>query len=231
MTDMTKTPVEKRAPRKRAPAKAAAGTAPDGLRAQGVRTRNAIVRVAKKLLLETGPMDFSLRAVAQRAGISVSNLQYYFPSRPAVLRAVMEPDIKVYLEKLKGVFDSSATPREMFDAMLEQTLQDAKDVKYVALWRHFLSIASTDPDCAKLFDEWYETLTNDLAQVIRGMNPKYSPTESMHVASLVIAMADGLALQIGTGRMKPAHTRGLAERYVATAHAIVERGVSLEEAA
>lgn len=229
MTEMTKTPVAKRAPRKRAPAKAAAGTAPDGLRAQGVRTRNAIVRVAKKLLLETGPMDFSLRAVAQRAGISVSNLQYYFPSRPAVLRAVMEPDIKVYLEKLKGVVDSSVAPHEMFDAMLEQTLQDSKDVKYVALWRHFLSIASTDPECAKLFDEWYETLTDELARVVRGMNPKYDTAESMLVASLVISMADGLALQLGTGRMKPAYTRALAERYIATAHAIVERGVSLAE--
>ena len=41
-------------------------------------------------------MDFSLRAVALKAGISVSNLQYYFPTRPDVVRAVMAPVINTY---------------------------------------------------------------------------------------------------------------------------------------
>ncbi|MHA7685531.1 TetR/AcrR family transcriptional regulator [Cupriavidus sp. PET2-C1] len=226
MTETTKAPVERRTTKKRQlPTTAPAGTSPDGLRAQGVRTRNAIVRVARKLLLEVGPMDFSLRAVAVRAGISISNLQYYFPSRPAVLRAVMEPEINVYLEDLRRVVDSNAPPHEVFDAMLQQTLHDAKDVKYVALWRHFLSFASTDPECAKLFDEWYATLTNELATVIRGMNPKVDVTESMHVASLVISLADGLALQLGTGRMKRTNMKDFEERYAATAHAIVQLGM------
>ncbi len=199
---------------KRAPA--------DGLRAQGVRTRNVIVRVARELLLETGPVDFSLRAVALRSGISISNLQYYFPTRPAVLRAVMEPEINVYLEGLKRALDSSVSPHEVFEAILKQTLHDAKEAKYVSLWRHFLSFASTDPECARLFDEWYEMLTHELASVIRGMNPKYDIANSMHVAALVISMADGLALQFGTGHMKRPYMRGLEQTYIAAARYIAQ---------
>lgn len=224
MTEATKAPVARRTTRKRqASSEASAGAAPEGLRAQGVRTRNAIVRVARKLLLETGPMDFSLRAVALRAGISVSNLQYYFPTRPAVLRAVMEPDIKVYLDELKLVVGSSVTPHEVFEAIIKQTLQDVKDAKYVALWRHFLSFASTDPECAQLFDEWYETLTDELARVIRGMNPKYDVASSLHVAALLISMGDGLALQFGTGLRRTA-LKGIEERYRTTAYAMVGFG-------
>ncbi len=227
MTETTKAPVARRTPRKRQPSsEAAVGAATEGLRAQGVRTRNAIVRVARKLLLETGPMDFSLRAVALRAGISVSNLQYYFPTRPAVLRAVMEPDIKVYLDELKLVVDKNLTPHEVFEQIIQQTLADLKDPKYVALWRHFLSFASTDPECAHLFDEWYETLTEALARVIRGMSPKYDLASSMHVAALVISMGDGLALQLGTGRTRRGALKGLEERYRTMAYDMVEFGAS-----
>ncbi|WP_342917327.1 TetR/AcrR family transcriptional regulator [Cupriavidus oxalaticus] len=168
-------------------------------------------------MLETGPVDFSLRA-----GISVSNLQYYFPTRPAVLRAVMEPEINAYLDDLKRALDSSVSPREVFEVILKQTLHDAKDIKYVSLWRHFLSFASTDPECAKLFDEWYETLTHELARVIRGMNPKYNVANSMDVATLVISMAEGLALQLGAGRMKRTDMRGFEQKYIVTAKCIVK---------
>src|SRR5215510_1188816 len=71
--------------KRRTPSAPNGGAATEGLRAQGLRTRNAIVRVARKLLLEGGSLEFSLRAVAQRAGVSISNLQYYFPTRLAVV--------------------------------------------------------------------------------------------------------------------------------------------------
>lgn len=172
-------------------------------------------------MLEGGPLEFSLRAVALRAGISVSNLQYYFPTRPAVLRAVMEPEIGAYLEAVKRALDSSVSPREAHDAILKKTLSDARNAKYVALWRHFFSFASTDPECAKLLEEWYDTLTQELAQVIRTINPKYDVDESLHVAVLLIAMADGLTLQLGSKGRKPSYMQGIEERYLAFANDVV----------
>lgn len=219
---MTVSIEQPRAKKRRTSSATPEGASPESLRAQGLRTRNAIVRVARKLLLEGGPLEFSLRAVAVRAGISVSNLQYYFPSRPAVLRAVMEPEISAYLDALKNALTSSVSPLEAHNAILKRTMSDARDVKYVALWRHFLSFASTDAECAKLFDEWYDTLTTELAQLIRTINPKYGADESLHVASLLIAMADGLALQLGTKRRKHGYLEGLEERYLAFANDVVQ---------
>ncbi len=54
------------------------------------------------------------------------------------------------------------------------------------------------------------------------MNPKYNVANSMHVATLVISMADGLALQFGSGRMKRPYMRGLDQRYVATAKYVTQ---------
>ncbi|SFU25645.1 TetR/AcrR family transcriptional regulator [Paraburkholderia aspalathi] len=197
------------------------GTAPDGLRAQGVRTRNAIIRVARKLLLESGPMDFSLRAVALKAGISVSNLQYYFPTRPAVLRAVMAPVIDTYLDALKQALQSNASPRAAIEAILDLGLQDAKDAKNIPLWWHFFSFASTDPECGQMRDEWYDTLTSELAKLIRAVNPERGAAESAHIAVLLISMVDGMTLHLGTTRSKRAYMRGFEAMYLETARNLV----------
>ncbi|WP_301549934.1 TetR/AcrR family transcriptional regulator [Caballeronia sp. NK8] len=85
-------------------------------------------------------MAFSLRAVALRAGISVSNLQYYFPTRSAVLRAVMLPAIDTYFDALKRALQSNASPRATIDAILHQSVQDAKDSEYISLWWHFFFV-------------------------------------------------------------------------------------------
>jgi AcrR family transcriptional regulator len=208
--------------KRRASSAASAGAATDSLRAQGLRTRNAIVRVARKLLLEGGSLEFSLRAVALRAGISISNLQYYFPTRVAVLRAVMEPFIDTYLDELKRAIDDSGTsPRESINLLLARALRDAKASKDSTLWWHFVSLATTDPECARLLDDWYDTLTRGIAQLVRAVNPECRPAESLHVATLLIAMADGLALQLGTGRRKGESTRALEAKFLATARYLV----------
>ncbi|PCE30463.1 TetR/AcrR family transcriptional regulator [Burkholderia ubonensis] len=212
-------PIEQRSSRKPRTSSAAASAAngTDGLRAQGLRTRNTIIRVARKLLLDGGPLEFSQRAVAAAAGISVSNLQYYFPTRPAVLRAVIAPVVEGYLNDLKQAIDNDTSPHAALDAIMKRSLRDAKDIKYTTLFRHFLSFAATDPECAQLLKEWYDTLSHDLAQLIRAVNPACGAAESRQIASLLIALADGLALQYGTGR----DAQPPEARYMETAHYLV----------
>lgn len=206
---------------RRAPSAVSAGASPDNLRAQGVRTRNAIVGVARELLLESGSFEFSLRAVALRAGVSISNLQYYFPTRQAVLRAVMEPVVDAYLEDLRRALDSKASPRATLDLVLQRALRDAKDPENAALWWYFASMAPTDPECARLLDEWYDTLARELAQLIRADNPEFKVADSLHAAMLLMAMSDGLSLQVGAGRRKRDYMRGIDAKFLAAADCIL----------
>jgi AcrR family transcriptional regulator len=218
------TPTEPRTPRKRRTSTATARATPETLRAQGVRTRNAIVRVARKLLLEGGSLDFSLRAVAVGAGISISNLQYYFPTRLDVVRAVIEPIVDAYMQDLKSAVDNKVAPGEALRELLQRALRDARDSKETALWWHFVSLASTDPECSRLLDDWYDALTRGVAQLVRAVNPHCKPADSMQIASLLIAMGDGLALQLGAGRRKRESTRGLDGRFLAVATELIEGG-------
>lgn len=201
--------------------KASSEASTNNLRAQGLRTRNAIVDVAKKVLLEGGGLEFSLREVAARAGISISNLQYYFPTRLAVLRAVVEPLIDAYLTDLRSAFARNLPPHETINALLEQAFRETKNAETSALWWHFISFAVIDEECSRLLDEWYETLTGEIAQLIRAAYPEYSMADCLHRATLLIAMTDGLNYQLGAGRRKRNYTRGLDKKFLAAAECLL----------
>lgn len=220
-------PTEQRISRKRREAtEVPTESARSGMRAQGLRTRNAIVRVARKLLLESGSLEFTLREVALRAEISISNLQYYFPTRLAVLRAVVEPVIEALLADLKRAVDSGASPQETLHALVERGLSDAKNADRSALWWHFVSLAAIDPECSRLLDEWYETVTRQIAQIIRAAYPEYAMADCLHLAMLLMAMADGLSFQLGAGRRKRDYTRGIDAKVFAAVDNLL-RGKSL----
>jgi AcrR family transcriptional regulator len=209
----------------------AAGGHPDArsrLRAQGLRTRAVIVDVARQLLLEGGSLEFSLREVAGRAGISVSNLQYYFPTRLAVLRAVLEPVIDTYLAELRKATGSKAPPHVTLAALAGQALLDAQDGECAALWWHFVSLAAIDPECSRLLDDWYGTLTREIAKLIRSAYPACGPSDSLHRATLLIALADGLNYQLAAGRRQRAYTSGLDATYVEAAHRLLRGGLAAD---
>ena len=200
----------------------------NGLRAQGVRTRNAIIEVARRVLLEGGALEFSLREVATRAGISVSNLQYYFPTRMAVLRAVVEPVIDTYLGEMHRAVGSALPPEERIAALAEQSLREIRNAEASALWWHFVSFAVIDDECSRLLDDWYETLTREVAKLIRAAYPGYSMADCLHRATLLIAMTDGLNYQLGAGRRTRSYTRNFDAKFLAGIDSLLKTPLTVD---
>lgn len=202
---------------RRSPGSADRDVARNNLRAQGVRTRNLVVQAATELLLKSGGLDFTLRAVARQAKISVSNLQYYFPDRQALLRAVMAPVIESYLEDLENALNrDDVPPRELLDALIERALRDAKDSATMSLMWHFASLTFIDAECSRLFTEWYDALVRGIAKLVEKVNPDLGPAGSIQLSMLLIAMADGLGFQMWAGRERD-YNRNLGESYQAMA--------------
>lgn len=204
-----------------APAKAALRA----MRAQGRRTRSAIIEVARVLLIKGGSLEFSLREVAAGAGIRTSNLQYYFPTKLALLRAVVEPVVDAYLEELTSVIDRNVPPAVTLEALARHALSEVKNAETAALWRQFVSFALIDAECSRVLDEWYESLTSRIALLIRAAYPQHSVADSLHRATLMIAVADGLHHQLGAGVRKRAHMRGFDATFLAAMDRLLRAGL------
>ena len=61
--------------------------APEALTLKGRYTRTRIVDSALSLVTEVGYERASMRAIAERAGVSVGNAYYYFPSKAHLVQA------------------------------------------------------------------------------------------------------------------------------------------------
>lgn len=65
-------------------------------------TRSRIVAAAEELSCEFGPAKLSLEAVAARAGVSKGGLLYHFPSKHALLRAIVEG----HVDEIRGSMEA-----------------------------------------------------------------------------------------------------------------------------
>jgi hypothetical protein len=115
----------------------------------------------------------------------------------------------------------STPPRAKVDALIERALAAAKDPEGSALWWHFVSLAAIDPKCSALLDDWYEEVTQGSAKFVRAMAPECKPADSLHRATLLVALADGIAYQLGAGRRKRRYTRGFDAKFRAAFDSIV----------
>jgi len=193
------------------------------LRAQGHRTRELIVQEAKQLLLEGGSLEFTLRTVARRAHVAISNLQYYFPTRASLMRAIMEPVVARYQAELDRPIGDAKGARDIYFALVDQNLADVRDPEVSAIWFHFASLAVTDPESARLLDESYESLMRGCARLLRVINPSLSPKDSRLLARIVAAMVDGLGFQIGAGHGSEKSILGIEARVRETISLLIER--------
>ena len=86
-------------------------------------TRERILRAADAIATESGAGMVSLDAVAARAGISKGGLLYHFPTKSALLQALVQD----YLDKTEAMLeevDNTARPNGLILALMEHFLAD-----------------------------------------------------------------------------------------------------------
>ncbi len=70
-------------------------------------TVNAVLAAAAHILEDRGLGGFNTNAVAERAGVSIGSLYQYFPSKDAILVALMEHSLALFSETLSEAIDGA----------------------------------------------------------------------------------------------------------------------------
>jgi TetR/AcrR family transcriptional regulator len=82
------------------------------VRAENERT---LLEAAEAVFAEQGFSGETTAAIAKRAGVPKANLHYYFPTKAALYRAVVERVLTAWLAAAAS-FDASEDPREALAA-------------------------------------------------------------------------------------------------------------------
>lgn len=89
------------------------------------KTRQKILEAAAEISRESGPGNLSLDAVAAKAGVSKGGLLYHFPSKTALLKAVVETFVASFDEELaRRKAGKTGRPDALLEAYLELFVED-----------------------------------------------------------------------------------------------------------
>ena len=168
------------------------------IRAKGQQRVSDILQAARETLVEDGYTQFSLRNVAGRAGIHLSNLQYYFPGKDELIHGLLEFIAAGYESKYEEIFkDLSEDPHTRFEAVLRYLVSDIANPStrrfFVQLWA---LLESSDAHSGVLLNELYALQINYLTDLVGRINPRLSPGKVQQRSAMISAMIEGMMLML-----------------------------------
>ena len=168
-------------------------------RRAGKETRARLVEAAHQQLETESYERFSMRNVAERAGVNLANLQYYFPRREDLAQAVYQDlDARYRAAYTECLASAPEAPIERFKAVLRYNMQDISKKSTRQFFIQFWALlGSMDDFSGHLLGELYAIDITQLSEHIQAMQPDTSPDEVERRAMLIAAMIEGLMVVMG----------------------------------
>jgi AcrR family transcriptional regulator len=191
-----------------------------GSRAKGQERINEVLDAAEHQLKLHGSEGLTIRAVAEDVGISVGNLQYYFPTRAELLDAVFQRMATVFEEQAVGD-DLPDNPRDRLVHLVRYWLE-AQYTQDQSLFWHLWAISAHDPAARMTMDSIYGRLLAGMAAELKLIHPTLGTEESSCRAATIAALVDGSGLFAGFGRTDRPELQNLHQEIMGTVTAIID---------
>jgi len=179
-------------------------------RKAGVETSARVIQAAHDLL-ESQPLSkFSMRNVADGAGVSLANLQYYFPRREDLVHAMFEDIGQRYQIASQHVVESQAakSPIERFEAILRFHLEDASKRTTRQFFIQFWALlGSMDNFEGRYLEELYAIDIGQLSEHIAQLHSGMPKAKIQQKALLIASMVEGLMVVLGETSKNPSATK------------------------
>lgn len=156
-------------------------------------TASLILKSARHVLMNEGYAQFSMRNVAEHAGVYLANVQYYFQTRDDLVRALMEHTAAGYLTSFDEIRARTRDDRiGRFTAFIDFNLKDTGNPEtrrfFIQLW----ALLSTMDDSGALLKELYEKNIGQFSDAIQDLVGDVDPAEVRRRATTLSAMMEGL---------------------------------------
>jgi AcrR family transcriptional regulator len=172
------------------------------------RTRNQgrakaadILSAARGLLADTYCAQFTLRNVADRAGVRLGHLQYYFPTKGDLVRALFASVAEVYRAQTERVLAQVPdTPTARFMAWIDFLLEDCWDPRtrhfFIQLWG---LLESEDAYTGRLLREFYQTDIGEIVRLLEALSPHLDAGLLRQLATIIAGVIEGMMLMVESG--------------------------------
>ncbi|MEM9262747.1 MAG: TetR family transcriptional regulator, partial [Pseudomonadota bacterium] len=145
--------------------------------AKGARTVKAILTAAQDVFTEVGHAGLSLRQVAARSGVTVGNLNYYFPSKQALLDAMLRESLADYVDgHIAPMLAENISPLEALVRVIDFYVRSGRETHrlFLQIW----GFAASDEGAKELVAELYRSVGRFIRQLIMAANPELTQDEA-----------------------------------------------------
>lgn len=174
------------------------------------RTRAVdILDAAVTVLIEHGYHNLSLRRVADEAGLRLGNLQHYFPTKDALVQAMLDRVIEGYLARFSRIQSRGLDPEAEFLKIIETVFLDLNTRRTTVFFPELWSLANHDPGIAVHMEQMYERYREALGASIARLNPALSVAEVKRLGLFISASIEGHTVFVGHGKPWRKQTRDI----------------------
>lgn len=160
-----------------------------------------ILEAAKRILIDGGVSQFTLRRVAEQAGLQLRHLQYYFKTKDKLLDALIKTVCDDYIESSQAlVAEEGCNPEEKFKKNIDFLLKDNKDPNSNTLFFELWAMACHDDHVNQTMDELYIVYRKYIAVLISELHPKIAKRELDCRALQIVILIEGATLFIGKNK-------------------------------
>ena len=178
------------------------GAARDG--SAGTKRELRLIRVldaAYEVFLNEGYDRLTMRKVAAIAGMSHGNLNYYFPRKEHLLRALFDYVIDGHLAEFeRRQVDAGGDPERQLEAILDYWLDDGLSRETTIFLMEMWARSNRDDNIAAMTDQFYRRARQPLATLIVLINPSLNEQEAAQIALLMCASMEWLMVFAGHDR-------------------------------
>ncbi|TFH68585.1 TetR/AcrR family transcriptional regulator [Gammaproteobacteria bacterium LSUCC0057] len=167
-----------------------------GVYSKGKNTASEILSSAIKVFIAEGYAGFSLRKVAAAAEVKLSNLQHYFPSKDALLEAMMMVEIEAYLASFEEIRSHGSAEQQLAE-LVDMVVEDLKTKKTTIFFPELWSLSNHHQAMTKHMEAMYRRYRLVVKEIIRAINPALNDRQVKHLALFITASLEGHTVFVG----------------------------------
>lgn len=160
-----------------------------------------ILDLARDAFVDKGFEATSMRDLARAAGMSVGNFYRYFPSKAALVEALIARDMAEMEENFRGIA-AAPDPLAAVKASLRWKLSEECTDNH-PLWAEICAAAARKPEIAALVAAMEDGIAANIARVlghVTGLPPEEADVRLHAHGRLLVMLVQGAAMCDSTGR-------------------------------
>ena len=179
--------------------------------------QDQILAALLRLVARGGIEAVNLRTVAQEASCSLGMVQRQFPSKDALLEAAIEYSMQQLEQRVqRKLLRSDPASSQLLGAILAALIDTAPETRgETVIWLSFLTQAVIVPEYAQHLRRYYQPAQREIAEIISHGQRELEFTtklDPLETAIGLLALADGLTLQLQIGSITPEQASNVLAR-------------------